>query len=186
MKAVPPPERDAQIVPEASADEAEPADQVSRGQVSAEPVPEGFVAHEHEGHHVLRDPEDGDRWAWRCRIRANPVWLFWYRIGVAVAGLLVMVLAVVLGPLPGPGGIPLFLAGLAIWASEFAWAAHLMHWFRRMFSRFRVATGTQKVLSVAGIIVVIWLLGYASLVVFGPPGWLPDWAERLAHRLPGV
>lgn len=33
-----------------------------------------------------------------------------------------------IGWLPGPGGIPVFLLGIAILASEFAWADRLKQW----------------------------------------------------------
>lgn len=53
-----------------------------------------------------------------------------YRIGVALAGFLVIVGGIVLLPLPGPGWVIIFL-GLGIWASEFAWAARLLAFTRR-------------------------------------------------------
>ena len=46
-------------------------------------------------------------------------------------------LGFVTGPLPGPGGIPLVLLGLAIWSSEFEWAHKLMQWFKAQLHRFR-------------------------------------------------
>jgi uncharacterized protein (TIGR02611 family) len=56
----------------------------------------------------------------------------WYRLPahirkpvVLVVGLLFIVAAVLTGWLPGPGGIPLFLIGIAILATEFAWAARV-------------------------------------------------------------
>ncbi|HIW31018.1 MAG TPA: PGPGW domain-containing protein, partial [Candidatus Luteococcus avicola] len=42
-----------------------------------------------------------------------------------------MVAAALTGWLPGPGGIPLFLMGLAVWASEFEWAHRLLSVFDR-------------------------------------------------------
>lgn len=44
---------------------------------------------------------------------------------VLIAGLFFIVAAGVTGWLPGPGGIPLFLIGIAILATEFAWAARI-------------------------------------------------------------
>ena len=41
---------------------------------------------------------------------------------VLVIGLLFIIASGLLGWLPGPGGIPLFLIGIAILATEFAWA----------------------------------------------------------------
>lgn len=44
---------------------------------------------------------------------------------VLIAGLFFIVLAGSIGWLPGPGGIPLFLLGIAILSSEFHWAQRL-------------------------------------------------------------
>ena len=61
---------------------------------------------------------------------AEPAQARLYRIAVAIAGLLLVCLGFVSGPIPGPGGIPLVLLGLAIWSSEFEWANRLMGWFK--------------------------------------------------------
>jgi hypothetical protein len=47
------------------------------------------------------------------------------RIGVDAAGYLLIVLAVLTGWLPGPGGIPLALAGLALLSINNEWARRL-------------------------------------------------------------
>jgi hypothetical protein len=44
---------------------------------------------------------------------------------VMVLGLLLVILAGLTGPLPGPGGIPLFLVAIALLATEFTWAAQV-------------------------------------------------------------
>lgn len=44
---------------------------------------------------------------------------------VFIIGALFIIAAGATGWLPGPGGIPLFLVGVAILATEFAWAARL-------------------------------------------------------------
>lgn len=44
---------------------------------------------------------------------------------VFLIGLIFILLAAITGPLPGPGGIPLFLIGIAILASEFTWAERI-------------------------------------------------------------
>lgn len=44
---------------------------------------------------------------------------------VLVIGLLFIIAAGLLGWLPGPGGIPLFLVGIAILATEFTWAERI-------------------------------------------------------------
>src|SRR3712207_3839953 len=80
---------------------------------------------EHHDHHVLIDVDE-DRFAWRRKIRADPRKLIVYRMAVALGGLLLVALGFLTGPLPGPGGIPLVLLGLAVWSSEFEWADKLM------------------------------------------------------------
>lgn len=51
-----------------------------------------------------------------------------------VVGLVFIVAAGATGWLPGPGGIPLFLIGVAVLATEFAWAdrlkQHILHIIR--------------------------------------------------------
>src|SRR5215207_10657799 len=87
------------------------------------PARKGSTARVHD-HHLLLDPHE-DRWRWRRKIRQNPRQLAVYRFAVALAGLFLIGLGFVTGPLPGPGGIPLVLLGLAVWSSEFEWAYRL-------------------------------------------------------------
>lgn len=55
-------------------------------------------------------------------------WLKKYakRIGFDVAGYSLIILSIALGWLPGPGGIPLFLGGLALLAVHNHWAKKLL------------------------------------------------------------
>jgi hypothetical protein len=48
------------------------------------------------------------------------------RILIDVAGFSLMIIAPFLGWLPGPGGIPLFLIGLSLVATNHEWAANLL------------------------------------------------------------
>lgn len=41
---------------------------------------------------------------------------------VLVVGVLLVLLAGIIGPLPGPGGTVIFLLGIAVLATEFTWA----------------------------------------------------------------
>jgi uncharacterized protein (TIGR02611 family) len=127
-----------------------------------------------------------DRWLWRRKIRANPHQLRVYRVVVAIAGLLLVVLGFVTGPIPGPGGIPLVLLGLACWASEFAWAHRLMHWFKAQLHRFRSWTRLQQVGFWVVFFAVCGLCGYAFMLVMGIPTWLPKSADALLEQLPGL
>ena len=141
--------------------------------------------HHHHDHDILLDVED-DRWAWRRKIRQNPRQLIVYRLGVGLLGLLLMATGLLTGPLPGPGGIPLVLLGLAVWSSEFEWANRLMHRFKAHLHRYRSWTRWQQVLFWVLFLACCGLIGYTSMAVFGIPGWVPDPATNLLRLLPGV
>lgn len=142
--------------------------------------------HEHEHHHhILIEPEE-DRWRWRRKIRQNKRQLAVYRIAVGILGLILVALGLVSGPIPGPGGIPLVLAGLAVWSSEFEWAHQLMMWFKKELLRYRGWPSTTK-----GVFWVIFfaccgLVGYVYLLALGIPRWMPGSVEALLQRLPGL
>ena len=127
-----------------------------------------------------------DRWPWRRKIRASPIKHRIYRVVVGFAGLLLIVLGLVTGPIPGPGGIPLILLGLATWASEFAWAHRLMHWFKAQLRRFQQWTRWQQVGFWVAFVAFCGLCGYSLMVVAGVPPWVPASAEVLLERLPGL
>ncbi|MEL4356787.1 MULTISPECIES: PGPGW domain-containing protein [unclassified Luteococcus] len=127
-----------------------------------------------------------DRWAWRARIRANPIALFWYRIGVALVGLLMMIGAALTGWLPGPGGIPLFMLGLVVWSSEFTWAHNVMMWFKRAFDWFLGWPARARQMFIAGCILCALATWYGLAVWHGVPAWLPEALARQLDRLPGV
>lgn len=127
-----------------------------------------------------------DRWHWRRRIRRDPRKLVVYRGCVAIAGLFFVVLGFLTGPLPGPGGIPLVLLGLAIWASEFEWAHRLMQYFLVQLRRFQSWNRWQQALAWVVFFTCCGLFGYSYVLVFGIPGWAPTFADTLLQRLPGV
>ncbi|GAB3927710.1 hypothetical protein GCM10011575_10600 [Microlunatus endophyticus] len=130
--------------------------------------------------------EHHDRWAWRRKIRADPHKARVYRVLIGILGTLLILFGVVSGPLPGPGGIPLVLLGLAIWASEFAWAHRLMQWVKRQLHTFRGWGRPKQVLAWVIFFAVIGALGYADLLVLGIPTWAPHVAVTWLSRLPGV
>lgn len=130
--------------------------------------------------------KDGDRWAWRRKIRADPRKARIYRVLIAVLGLLLVLLGAVTGPLPGPGGIPLVLLGLAVWASEFAWAHRVMQWFKLQLHKLRGWSRSRQLLAWLAFFACLGALGYADLAVFGVPTWLPAIAADALHRLPGI
>ncbi|MBO0811063.1 MAG: hypothetical protein J2P23_03345 [Microlunatus sp.] len=134
---------------------------------------------------MLLDRTD-DRWAWRRRIRADPRKAAIYRVLVATLGLLLILLGAVTGPLPGPGGIPLVLLGLAVWASEFEWAQRLMQWLRGWLHTFRSWSRRRQLIAWLIFFAALAGLGYADLLVFGTPAWLPGPVAGWLDRLPGV
>jgi uncharacterized protein (TIGR02611 family) len=146
------------------------------------PVAEPSEPHDH---HLLIDAHE-DRWRWRRKIRENPRKLFFYRICVALLGVLLVMLGALTGPLPGPGGIPLVLLGIAVWSSEFEWAQRLMYWFKAQLKRYRNWPRRQQVLFWAIFTLACGTLLYTFLVVVGVPFWVPDFARDLLERLPGV
>jgi uncharacterized protein (TIGR02611 family) len=155
--------------------------------VDDQPSPDAEGRHRHllADHHVLIEPEE-DRWRWRRKIRSNPHQLRFYRVVVAIAGLFFIALGGITGPLPGPGGIPLVLLGLAIWASEFEWAHKLMLWFKAQLQRFRGWSRPRQALAWVVFFACCGLFGYSYLLLIGLPTWAPLWLDRLLERLPGV
>ena len=136
-------------------------------------------------HHVLIEPEE-DRWAWRRRIRQNPHQLRVYRVIVAIAGLLLICLGIVTGPLPGPGGIPLVLLGLAAWSSEFEWAYRLRLRVKAQIKKYGGWSVGKKVVFWLAFSAVCGGLGYLYLLVLGVPFWMPQVGASLLEQLPGV
>lgn len=141
--------------------------------------------HEQERHHGLAEKSQ-ERWAWRRRIRADPRKRRFYRVGVGAAGAVLIILGGITGPLPGPGGIPLVLLGLAVWASEFAWAHRLMHWFKLQLVRFRGWNRRQKTVGWLIFLVALGVVGYGYLLLIGVPAWFPAALDHPLGMLPGV
>lgn len=154
-----------------------------------DPPPEDATPSGEDGphhHHYLLDADE-DRWRWRARIRRDPRKLFFYRIGIALLGTLLMIAAAITGPLPGPGGIPLFLLGLAVWASEFDWAQDLMLWFKAQFQRYRGLRRPWRIAFWGAVAVCAAAAFYVGMVIWGIPPWLPGAArEWLLRNLPGL
>lgn len=123
------------------------------------------------------------RWArWRHRLRDWPVVEFGYRIAVAVIGFTVLAVGIVAIPYPGPGWAIVFV-GLAILASEFAWARRFLKYVRNRydavmawFARRDLWIQALSVAFTAAVVVAtLWLLGVvdwsAGLVGIEQP-WL--------------
>jgi uncharacterized protein (TIGR02611 family) len=141
-----------------------------------------------EGHNVNAGAAGKD-WEWRRKVRSNPQFHLIYRILVGVVGLLVLALGLVLLPLPGPGWLVVLL-GLAIWASEFAWAQRLMHAVKRTLDTWSSwlkpqpwwVKGLVLLLTIVVVAGVFWLLFLTS----GVPRYLPDVVEEWLRKVPGL
>ena len=140
---------------------------------------------EHHHHHILIEPEE-DRWRWRRKIRQDKRKLAVYRAAVALLGLILVTLGFVSGPIPGPGGIPLILLGLAVWSSEFEWAHQVMQWFKAELHRYRTWPSGKKILFWVAFFGFCGVFGYLYLLTLGPPTWLPQSVDLLLQRLPGL
>lgn len=90
-------------------------------------------------------------------------------------GTVVLALGIVLIPYPGPGWLVVF-AGLAILATEFAWARRTLAYARARYDAWTRWLGRQSwavkllVLTLAGafVLATLWLLDAVGLVA----GWL--------------
>jgi len=117
----------------------------------------------------LAERRQRPRWRQRLNttlalIRANPTGRLTLKIGISVAGALVVTIGIALIPLPGPGWL-LVIAGLGIWAVEFHWARRLL-----AFTRGHVHNWTQWVKRQS--LIVRCLLGTVGLVFVGAVLWL--------------
>lgn len=138
---------------------------------------------------ILLDARD-DRWEWRRRIRADPRKHRIYRGVVGFVGVFLILLAGATGWLPGPGGIPLALAGLAVLASEFEWAQKVLERAKAQVREMARWTARQPVwvrslgavFTAAGIGLGLWL----SLRLFGIPGWFPDGVASFLGGVPDL
>ncbi|GAA2183909.1 hypothetical protein GCM10009785_29580 [Brooklawnia cerclae] len=127
-----------------------------------------------------------DRLAWRVRLKSHPVGRTWFRIAVGVIGAVLIIAAPLTGWLPGPGGIPLFLAGMAVLASEFMWAKRLRRLLLRYVHIYLLWPSKRRRLFWVAFFVGLGLLWWVSLVIVGVPGWIPEPVTTWLRFLPGV
>jgi uncharacterized protein (TIGR02611 family) len=94
-----------------------------------------------------------------------------WRIGVGVLGGLVLVAGIIAIPYPGPGWLIVF-TGLAILATEFAWARRVLHHARTRYDAWTAWLRRQPVvvrlavLALTGLVVLVtvYLLNVFGLV----------------------
>lgn len=97
-------------------------------------------------------------------IRSNPTGRIALKVGVGIAGTIVVAIGAVLIPLPGPGWL-LVIAGLGIWAVEFHWARRLLAFTKRNVQAWtrwvtRQPWSIRLVIGAVGLVfvsVVVWL-----------------------------
>lgn len=120
--------------------------------------------------------EEPDRWfvVVRRSIRCRPTLNIFYRGVVGLLGVAVVVVGLLLVPLPGPGWLIVF-AGLAVLATEFAWAGRVLRFAQRNVSRWtRWAQRQALVVRVVGVVCFVAVAGavWWYLQTYGVPGWL--------------
>jgi uncharacterized protein (TIGR02611 family) len=104
----------------------------------------------------------------RSWVYARPGGSLIWRVGVALGGLVVIIVGIVLLAAPGPGWLVIFL-GLGIWATEFAWAKSLLKlvrrtvgtwtaWLRRQPRWLSVLLGAAGLIALGALAAGAWLL----------------------------
>ncbi|WP_411106465.1 TIGR02611 family protein [Streptomyces sp. cmx-4-9] len=141
------------------------SDRETHGSASSEPAPtpaptaaaeEAAASAADDAPHVSKAP---------AFIKARKSLHLSWQVGVFVVGLAVIAAGVAMLVLPGPGWVAIF-AGLAIWATEFAWAHLVLRWTKR-----KVTEAAQKaldprvrrrniILTTVGLVVAAALVGF--------------------------
>jgi Putative transmembrane protein (PGPGW) len=125
----------------------------------------------HERADALGGERPVERGSFRDRVRRNPgVRPFW-RVGVFVLGLFLVLGGFALAVLPGPLTIPPVLLGLWIWSTEFEWAHRFFQPFKRKgeeawdhAKRHPVSSTIFTVLGLVVAGVAIWATNHYDLV----------------------
>lgn len=100
----------------------------------------------------------------------------WFRVPktlrrpiVIVIGFLFVIAAGLTGWIPGPGGIPLFLIGVAILATEYAWAERLRDFVLgivKLCGRWLRAHPTVSKILIVWVFLCALLVGYTTYLFF--------------------
>ena len=94
------------------------------------------------------------------------------RIATDIAGYGLCIAALIFGWLPGPGGIPLLVAGLGLLAINNDWAKRLLHYVRVHSERLRdVVFPDRPVIQWAWDIGVVGLLTAGTLITIYANAW---------------
>ena len=86
------------------------------------------------------------------------------RWATIIVGGLVLGGGVILMPLPGPGGTPVALLGLAMLSSELPWAKRLLERMKQRLKLARAQRGARtfpgwRMLAAFGSLIVLWIVG---------------------------
>ena len=99
----------------------------------------------------------------RARVRARPGGHVLWRVGVTLAGVVVIAFGIVLLPLPGPGWLIIF-TGLGILATEYAWAMRLLVRCRQLLGEWSRWVAGQSLLIRAVLALASFVFLVAVLV----------------------
>lgn len=99
-----------------------------------------------------------------------------YRVVIGIIGTAIVAGGLALIPLPGPGWLIVF-AGLAVLATEFAWAGRLLDFAREKVRGWtdwvtRQSLAVRMLVGLAGLALVGGLV-WGFVVTQGVPGWVP-------------
>ncbi len=86
------------------------------------------------------------------------------RVLVFILGVLLILLAGIVGAVPGPGGMIIFLLGIAVLSTEFTWAQRLRDFLLDWTHRFGQYIKKRPIFSTVAIVLVIslfWVCAYA-------------------------
>lgn len=103
------------------------------------------------------------------------------KVGVSMAGFIVLACGIIMIPYPGPGWLVVF-AGLGILSTEYDWAKRVLHFAKSKYDAWEHWVSKQHryvrvllwLLTAAVVVVTIWLVnGYGIMNNFLGLGW--DW-----------
>ena len=95
------------------------------------------------------------------------------RFGRDIAGYTLLVLALPIGALPGPGGIPVFFAGLGLLARHNPWARTFLGYAEKHSESFRkILFPKNKLIQRLWDVASVVLFGIALVVAFSTDGWI--------------
>ena len=86
------------------------------------------------------------------------------RWATIIVGGLILATGLLLMPLPGPGGTPVALLGLAILSLELPWAKRLLERMKQRLQLARAQSGARtfpglRMLAAFGSLIVLWIVG---------------------------